>query len=475
MKQFRLSRAWNSAVRTGPDHDHLGATGSHIPTPPGAWPLAGHTIAFVRRPLDFIASLSQHGDLVQLRLGTLPVYAATHPALVHQILVTDGRNFVRGRFFDKAAAFLGESLATASGPEHRRKRRMLQPGFRAEQIARFFEPMCAAAESLATGWTPGRRVIVDEEMNHLALTVVIRTLFSTGLSRDASAAFHHALPILARGAIVRTALPDWFNNLPLAVNRRFDHAVQDLRTVIHQAIAGERHDTREHHDLLSILLAARDDAGHRLTDQQVVDQVVTFVTAGVETTAATLTWIFHELGRHPDIEERLHAELDRVLGDRPLQAQDLPTLDLTGRIIAEALRLYPPWLFTRRALAASRLGDGSVPAGAEILYSPYAIHRDPRWYANPARFDPDRWLPSRAASTPPGAYLPFGLGPHKCIGYSFAHTEIAIALACICRRWSLRPVPGVPSKLIVRADVHPDTLPMTAQPRHPVPGTGGGA
>ncbi|WP_405978186.1 cytochrome P450 [Streptomyces sp. NBC_00158] len=433
---------------------------------PGAWPLAGHVPSLIRRPLRFVTSLAAHGDIVRIRLGPLPVYALTHPDLVQQVLVDDARNYARGRIFDKAGPFLGDGLLAASGAEHRRQRRILQPAFHRERIAAATPAILRAAQDTSDSWKPGQRIAVDRVMNELSLTMLAKTLFQAEAGAPAAAQIRSSLPVLAGGLIVRTLMPEWWTRLPLPGNRRFDRAVHSMSTAIDDAVHSYRANGEDHGDVLSVLLAARDTDGHPLTDRQIRDQLIGFGLAGVETTGASLAWIFHELGRHSDIEARVHQEIDTVLGDRPPTHADVPALKYTGRVITETLRLHALWIVMRRTLDPVRLGEATLPAGTEILYSAYALHRDPRWFPDPERFDPDRWLPDRARSIPKGAYIPFSAGAHKCIGDSLAFTEMALTVAVICRRWRLRPAPGVRVREVARGDVHPNRLPMTAEPRN---------
>ncbi|CAM5329500.1 hypothetical protein SAVIM338S_00894 [Streptomyces avidinii] len=320
-------------------------------------------------------------------------------------------------------------------------------------------------QEASTSWEPGQTVAVDRVMNELSLTMLAKTLFSANTAAPAADLIRSSLPVLAGGLIVRTLMPEWWTRLPLPGNRRFDRAVHTMSTAIDEAVRSYRADGQDHGDVLSMLLAIRDTDGRPLTDQQIRDQIIGFGLAGVETTGATLAWIFHELGRHPDIEQRVHHEIDTVLGDRPPTHADVPALEYTGRVITETLRLHALWIVMRRTLNPVQLGGTTLPAGAEVLYSAYALHRDPRWFPDPERFDPDRWLPERAHTIPKGAYIPFSAGAHKCIGDALAFTEMTITVAAICRHWRLRPVPGVRVREVARGDVHPNRLPMTTEPR----------
>ncbi|HKR50674.1 MAG TPA: cytochrome P450, partial [Pseudonocardiaceae bacterium] len=251
-------------------------------------------------------------------------------------------------------------------------------------------------------------------------------------------------------------------------NRRFDEAAARFRRVVAGVIAAARADRKDRGDLLSMLLLARDeDTGESMTDEQVHDEIVTILTAGTETTAVALAWLFYELGQHPDIERRFHAEIDRVLAGRRATFDDIPRLEYTQRIITEILRKYPILILMRRARTDVDLGGVHIQPGTEVAFSQYALHHDPHLYPDPERFDPDRWLPDRATTLPRGAFIPFGAGPHHCPGYSFAETEIAIVAATVAARWRLVPVAGRPIRSRMAVTMHPRQLPMITMPRHP--------
>ncbi|MFI9235660.1 cytochrome P450 [Streptomyces sp. NPDC053079] len=438
-----------------------------LPPAPGALPGLGHVLPLLRAPLPFITSLSALGDVVKVRIAHMPAYVVTDPELVRRVLVTSDHDFTQGRVYEKLAQFLGEGVGTASGRKHRRLRRLIQPAFHRDRIAEYADTMRAAAESTVAGWRPGQRIRVDSAMNDMALKAVTACLFATEMTPRASAEFRESILTLFHGAVLRTLLPTAWEKLPTPGNRRYRRAITAANRVIDETITLYRAPGPRRNDMLTLLLDSRDDDGDALTDQQIRDQVITFLFAGVETTGATVAWALHELGRHPEAEKRLHEELDAVLGGRPPTWQDLCALPYTGRVVTETLRLHAPWLILRRTLHPVRLGDVTLPEGAEVVYSPYGLQRDPRHFPDPERFDPDRWLPERNAAGPRGAYVPFGAGVHQCIGDAFALTEITIALAVICSHWRMRPRPGVPVREVAAATTHPKGLTMTAEPRFP--------
>jgi cytochrome P450 len=231
-------------------------------------------------------------------------------------------------------------------------------------------------------------------------------------------------------------------------------------------VRGWREDETDHGDLLSMLLLAQDiDTGTGMNDQQVHDEVMTMLVGGIETTALALAWTCHELARHPEVEARVHAEVDEVLAGRTPTFADLDNLVYLKQVVNEVLRMYPVWFLMRRTLAPVELGDTVLPEGAEVIFSPHALHHDPASFEDPHRFDPDRWSPERAATIPKGAFVPFGAGTRQCVGNLFAQAEIVITVATIAARWRLVPVPGKPVRVRFTSAAYPKGLLMTAVPR----------
>ncbi|MFG3496508.1 cytochrome P450 [Streptomyces sp. NPDC047928] len=439
------------------------------PRAPGAVPLLGHAWKLWRDPLGFLKSLRDSGDLVQVDLGTMPVYIATSAELVHEVTVRQARSFEKGRLFDRLRPLAGNGLATANGEVHRRHRRLIQPMFHPQRISMYAAVMSDNARALADSWTPGQEIEMEQAMAQYAIETLASTMFSTDIGLPAVVAVRENLPVVLKNMLIRAASPKILDRLPIPANRDFDAAAARLREVIDEVVATTRRSGRTgHNDLLSVLLDAQDaETGESLSDSEVRDELSTILFAGAETTASTLSWTFHELALHPDVEEQLVAEIQEVVGDRPVAIEDVPKLTAVRRVLDEVIRLHGVTLLMRRATAPVELGGYSFPEGTEIAFSLYALHRDPRLYTEPDRFDPDRWLPERKAAIERQAYIPFGAGNRKCIGDAFVWTEATIALATILARWRLRPVPGHTPKEVASAVAHPDRMPMTVVPRNP--------
>lgn len=457
-------------MATGLDVTSKGSRGAAglAPIVPGRLPLLGHTALLLDRPFGFLSSLRNYGKVVRVYLGPLPVYMVTSPELAWQVLATDADKFDKGIVFDKLRPLFGNGLANSNGDFHRRQRRLVAPAFHRNQIAGYVETMAQAASDLIKSLQPGEVVRVDQQMEHLALTIVGRTLFSTELGRYAIAEVQRSMPILTKYVAVRAFSPTLVERLPIPANRRFDQAATRFRQVVAEVIAAARAEGKDHGDVLSMLLLARDeDTGEGMTDQQIHDEVITIITAGAETTAVALAWFFYEVGTHPEIERRFHAEIDHVLAGRSPTFDDIPQLEYTQRIINEVLRKYPLLIVMRRALTDINLGGVQIRPGTEVALSQYAIHHDPSLYPNPAHFDPDRWLSEQATRLPNGAFIPFSAGLHHCPGHAFAKTEATIVAATVGAQWRLVPVAGKLVHPKLTTTMRPNPLPMIAVPRHP--------
>ena len=429
--------------------DPTDATGIH--RAPGGWPLLGHFLPLRRDPLGFVDSLRGQGDLIALALGPLRFVMVCDPKLVHEVL-TDLRTYDRaGAVFDRVRRAMGSGVATVTYPDHRRQRLIMQPAFHARHLPGYAEVMRAQTTALLDGWRDGEVVDMVEEMFSLTTAIALRSLFSSRLDSAAAGKLREAFEVFLRGSVTQIALPTLLGRIPLPANRRYQAALRQWRRQVRELIAGYRSGAADavdevagddERDLMARLLAARGDDGEGLTDEELSDQVAVLLIAGAETTSASLAWAIYLLCTHPEVLEAVSAEADRVLGGEVAGWEHLPELELTGRVLQEAMRLYPPsWLLHRTATRETRLGGHVIPAGTLILFSQYMLQRDPSIFPEPDRFDPDRWLAfSGGRSTPATvrqSYVPFGGGPTKCLGEQFATAEAVLALASMLTRWNL--------------------------------------
>jgi cytochrome P450 len=418
----------------------------------------GHAMALWRDPLGFVCSLARHGGIVRVDLGSWPVYFVTTPHLVHEILVTQGRHIDKGRSFAKLRPLFGNGLMTAEGDFHRQQRRVIQPLFLRDHVCGYIDTMREHAAATASSWQAGQQLAVDRAMYELTLTTVVDVMFSARVTRQAVAEVQRALPAIASGTIRRAFTPGALDRVPLPFNREYDAATRSLHRVLDQLVSAGRQSAGDRQDLLSLLFSTG------MSDQQIRDELVTILITGTETTATTLSWAFHELARHPGVEHKLSAELDALLGGRPIAAGDVPRLSYLSQFLNEVTRLHAMLVSMRRATAPIRLAGYEFAAGTEFAYSPYMLHHDSRRYCDPEVLDPRRWE-SASSRRPGGAdFIPFGDGNRKCLGEHFAWSMLVVSLATILARWRLRPVPGHVVREVPAAVPKPDRLPMTPVP-----------
>ena len=435
---------------------------------PGRVPLLGHIHRLLGDPLALFRSIRAYGDIVVIRLGSTPVHVVNHPDLIRQILVTDARKFDKGVQFEKARPFVGNGIATSSEPLHLRQRRLIQPAFHHARIARYLESMQRVAEATISAWAPGEPVALDTESFRFALRVLTDSLFSAEADASIIAEVGASLPVLLDGIAWRIAVSvELLEKLPTPSNRRFNAGRERLRATIDRLIADHRGAPGDRQDLLSMLLDARDeDTGSPMSPEQIRDEVMAMMLAGSETTASTIGWVCQLLGEHPQVQDRLRAEVDSVLGGRPVGAGDIARLIYMRQVINEVLRLYPPvWLVSRRALEDVVLGGHTIAAGASVFFSTYGVNRDPALHRDPDQFRPERWAEEPARSSPRGGFLPFGAGPRSCVGEPFAWAEMMVFLATLIGSRTLRPAPGRRVRTIARGSLRGEGLCTITEPR----------
>jgi cytochrome P450 len=417
------------------------------PGPTNGRPWLGVLPYFRKDPAGYLFSVTRkHGDLAYMRLGPQHVFVVSHPDWIRDILITHQGNFKKSRILERAKVLLGDGLLTSEGELHTRQRRLVQPAFHRDRLVRYAADMVACADRAQAGWSSGAELDMHREMTRLTLAIVGRTLFSADVSSDADEIGRAMTQVFDLFDTLLMPFSDWIQKLPLPRVRRFEKARDQLDRIVYGLISKRRSSGQDAGDLLSMLLLARDEDNQaQMTDQQVRDEALTLLIAGHETTANALTWTWYLLSQNPDVEACLHEELNRVLGGRMPTFDDVPRLPYTTGVFAESLRLFPPaWGIGRRAKQDYSIGDYMIPAKSILLMSPWVVHRDPRWWPEPERFNPDRWHPEEAAKRPKFAYFPFGGGARVCIGERFAWAEGVLVLAAVAQRWKMRLVPGHP-------------------------------
>ena len=383
-----------------------------------------------------------YGDIVTMRYYNFRVYFISHPDYIEQVLVTDNRKFIKGRILRKNKQLFGNGLLTSEGDFWLRQRRLAQPAFHRGRVASYADTMVRYASRIAKEWRSGEECDIHAEMMRLTLSIVAKTLFDADVDREAKRVGHALEAIMHLNSDFRKLIltPTW---LPTPRKIRATIATAKLNRIIYRFIEERRTSGVDKGDLLSMLLAARDDDGSRMTDRQLRDEAITIFLAGHETTANALAWTWMLLAQNPQVEAKLHEELDRVLGGRPPTVDDLPSLRYTNNVITESLRLYPPaWGMARVAIEDTEIAGYPIPKGCGVSLAQWVVHRDPRWFEAPLEFRPERWEGDLLKRLPRFAYFPFGGGPRQCIGNNFAVMEANLLLATLAQQFRISLVPG---------------------------------
>jgi cytochrome P450 len=430
-----------------------------------------------------------YGNIACYRLFGTPIVFLNDPEYIREILITQASAFVKERTVRRMKLLLGEGLITSDDPIHIRQRRIAAPAFHRQRINAYADQIVACAAGQSQRWSQrfaqqgenDRTLDIAAASMELSLEIVARTLFATEVTDDVRRINDEVNTIMELyNFIVAFPRIEAFMHLPLPGITRFRRSKARLDAVVDRLIREHKDATArgepDRGDLLSMLLASRDTAESAATDQhaqrgmtdeqgmsdeQVRDEVLTIFLAGYETVANGLTWTWYLLSQHPEVEARLHAELDAVLGTGP--AARLPTLadyPYTEQIFAESMRLYPPaWAMGRMSTRPIQLGPYRIPPGAHFFFSQYMMGRSAEYFPDPLRFDPDRFTPENKAARPKFTYFPFGGGSRQCIGESFAWMEGVFSIATLAQRWRLRYLGTTPPEPQAK---------ITLRPRHPM-------
>jgi len=394
----------------------------------------------------------QHGDVARYRFAGIDTFFIASADGARRVLQDNAANYTKEHAsYRMLRRLFGNGLLTSEGSFWLRQRRLAQPAFHKERIAKMGAAMAAAAQATAARWqaeaAAGRAaampVAMMDEMSRLTLQVVGDALFGSALSPRASS-------VAASWKVLNRQLVERFSRrrllppvLPTRYDREFRQARRTLFDVVDAIIAERRARGGDGDDLLAMFMHARDeDSGERMNDAQLRDEVVTMLLAGHETTAVALTWIWALLDAHREAQARLHEELARVLGGRAPAAADVSSLPYTRAVVSEALRLHPPAYLVNRAVRADDVVCGvRVHRGGSILLSPLILHRHPGYWERPDAFAPERWLDGEAEKRRPRcAFIPFSAGPRQCIGNSFSMMESVLVLATLAQKFAPRLV-----------------------------------
>jgi enediyne biosynthesis protein E7 len=398
----------------------------------------GSTDDSLERMIELFA---RHGDTYRVYVPSRRsyTYVVHHPDDVKRVLVSNYRNYTKGTGIDRIKLLLGKGIMTSEGELWKRQRAMMQPCFHRRVITRFAEVIAQSNDRFIARWEAlaarGELVNVTEEMSDLTLEIVMRSLIGRDLERVTQELGANPFEVVAKDS---------------ARNLQFVYKFRSLTSLVQKLIAGRRaRPGEEHFDYLAMLLSARDkETGRGMSDGELIDEILTLIVAGHETTASGLNWTWYLLSQHPEVEARLHAELDAAPELPAPSLMQVEALGYAQQVINEALRLYPPgWVLSRKTIEADVLGGYAVPARTNVLLPLYLVHRHPRFWKDPEVFWPERFAPEHEAERPRFAYMPFAAGPRHCIGETLALFEMFMHLYKVARRYRLRYVPDRPLEL----------------------------
>lgn len=398
--------------------------------------LKGHLDAFAADKLAFLTRCArEYGDAVPLRLGPLRYWLVSDPALIGAVLTSRAGSFRKDLATRRARVVLGDGLLTSEGAAHERQSRLARPAFRVREVEPYAGGMVELARRVARSWPDGGTIDLGAELARLTLAIAARTLFGADLLEGAPAVAAALGDVLALfEERLHQALP-----LPLAIPTRKNRRFLRARAVLDGAVLGVIRARREGGPAPGGGLFWRLASGpERLDERELRDEAMTLLLAGHETTANALAFALWLLAANPDVARRLREEVQEVLGGRAASAADVPRLELAAQVFAEAIRLFPPvWMTGRQALEDVDLARGvTIRRGAVVAMSPFIVHRDPRWWADPQAFRPERF--ARGAPRPaPFTYFPFGGGARACIGRAFATLEGTLLLATLAQEVEL--------------------------------------
>ena len=388
-----------------------------------------------------IELFARHGDTYRVFVPSRRsyTYVIHHPDDVKRVLVSNHRNYTKGVGLDRVKILLGKGIMTSEGELWKRQRYMMQPLFHRRVITEFAEVIAQANDRFIARWAglarAGELINLTDEMSELTLEIVLRSIFGRDLDRLSKELGGNPFEVVTREQVR---------------DLQFAYKFRSLTKLVAQLIAQRRAGAEDHFDYVAMLMNARDkESGAPMGERELIDEIMTLIVAGHETTASGLNWTWYLLSQHPQVEARLHAEIDTAAADLPApRLGEMETLRYTRQVIDEALRLYPPgWLLSRRTIDVDVLGGYPVPAGTNVLLPLYLLHRHPHFWKNPEAFDPERFAPEHEAERPRFAYMPFAAGPRHCIGETFALYEMLMHLYKVARRYRLRYVPDKPLEL----------------------------
>ncbi|MGB0385915.1 MAG: cytochrome P450 [Ardenticatenaceae bacterium] len=422
--------------------------------------LLGDLKDFQEQPLSMLLDIADNcRPVTQVRFAHVPQIVITHPDGARHVLQKNNRNYIKEQQFmevTRTALLSGDDLFTSDGDEWLRRRRLMQPAFHRKIVAQFGDLITAETERMFSTWRSGQPVEIEQAMMDVTMGIIGRTMLSQNILDDHPQLYHAFTTvsdrIIERATTISGRMTPLF--LPTAKNRAYKNALAVIREILADAVRerqaqaiAERPD-----DLLTMLMAAQDEeSGTTLSTKQIMDEMFGIVTAGHETSAVTLAWLFHALAENPDVEATLHAELDTVLNGRPPTVADLPQLPYLQQVVNETMRRYPAaYVTTRLSLSEDEVLCYHIPANSIVIINIYGLHHHTDYWSEPHLFRPERFAPQNQENITKFTFLPFGNGPRKCIGEPLARLEMQLIVATIAQRFRLRLDPTRQAKLVAK-------------------------
>lgn len=423
-------------------------------------------------PLRYVIEVSQkHGDIVALNLGPSKVVLVAQPDAIEHVLQRNYRNYQKSPFYQKLRPVLGDGLVMAEGDDWRRQRQLIQPAFHKDRLRELDDIIVSATSGLLEEWSRAEAkntpVDVFDSMMALSLEVMIRAFFGVNADHVKQTVMECVAVMLDDSERRVWSLFDLPMSVPTPNNVRLRRAIERLDSVVLEIVDQHRHNPDQDPNLLSLMIdAVADEETEWFGIGQLLDEVKTMLIVGHETTGTAMAWTFYLLSQHPDVWRRMQEEIAMTLGPRTPTAADAAGLNFTRMVIQESLRLYPPaWTMSRVALEDDCIGGYAIPAGTNLMLSPYVVQRNAKYWPNPEGFDPSRFENFDTGKQPANTYFPFGGGPRRCIGEHFAVMEMSLVLAMITQRFRLDLVPGQNIQPVPKISLRPSqAVQMSIQP-----------
>jgi cytochrome P450 len=433
------------------------------PSPKGNF-ILGHAMSFRRNPLEFmIESVKALGDFISFRLLTKRVYLVSDAEIGRYILQSNNKNYTKSPGYRPLRLLVGNGLFTSEGTYWLRQRRIYQPAFSNKSVANYTKNVTDSAQKTIAKWQEltarNEPINASQDMTEITLEIIGRSLFSTNLGEEAKHFFEPLTTGLKyindRAMRAPFVYPTWFPN---EAKKEFDNAVNNLDQVVSSVIQERQQKQNWPEDLLTSFLTTKDEeSGENLTPSQVRDECMTLFLAGHESTANVLNWLFFLLTKHPEVRQKVLNEIDQTIEGRIPGYNDLHKLTYLVQVINETMRLYPPiWHFGRMNINEDEVGGYTFKPKSHFRISCYTIHRNPKYWKDPDRFDPERFSPVNIKNHVPGSFIPFGYGPRLCVGRNFAMMEITLIIAMLYQKYIIKVKDANQIKILALLMLRPD-------------------